>query len=300
MKKISDLLRQIGSLVQSLADEFEADTPSPVEPVVEPANEPVVEPPVELVADSLASKIASTNWPPAIQDFSLAVTEEDKIERANGIIDSTISVGPGHRFLDFGCGEGHVAQAALKFQPAISVGYDVVLPDNKIAVWNQLENNLLLTNSFESVVNNGPYDRILIYDVLDHVDNPVEVLTQLKAVCAPGCSIKIRFHPWCGRHGGHLYKKLNKAFVHLFLTKEEFDSYNVDVKQKVIYPRKTYQSWIDEAEFKTVSCNVERAPIESFFVSDPELVGKFGDLWNKKGLPRDQLEQCFVDYVLKV
>jgi hypothetical protein len=59
---------------------------------------------------------------------------------------------------------------------------------------------------------------------------------EAKAVLSPGGKIYIRTHPWTGRHGGHLYRQLNKAFAHFLLTDDELSTLGVSQEQGILRP----------------------------------------------------------------
>ena len=170
-------------------------------------------------AQTLIDFLQSADWPEAAPAFLICQnTEEDKTERAEGIINYIAENFTNKKFCDFGCGEGHVAREAGKIA-GYSIGYDVV-KDGTLP-WESTEYDYSLTTDFEKIKQNGPYDIILLYDVLDHVKSPEDVLKQVASISNANTKIFVRFHPWIGRHGGHLYKDLNKAWAHLVFTEEE-------------------------------------------------------------------------------
>lgn len=257
---------------------------------------------------ALKKLLESDLWPEAVFGFQIADenSEKDKEERAEGISDILLPPQSGKRFLDFGCGEGHIANYVSK-SAKISVGYDIVKNNKSRFAWEENDEKFLLTTDFKKVEEKGPYDTILIYDVLDHVQNftPQEALAMTKSVLAKGGKIYLRTHPWTSRHGGHVYKKINKAFVHLVFTEEELKSMGVDLdfNLKVMSPQSKYGSWIEESGLKkSVEPEPDLQDIESFFkdntIVKKRILNAFGvNEWGSK--PEWQMKQCFWDYVLE-
>ncbi len=168
----------------------------------------------------LQDLLKSDKWPEAVLEFQIAddTSEEDKTDRAEGIIDILIEESlEGKRFLDFGCGEGHSVKYSSEENASVSVGYDIK-STGKLP-WEQ-DGKFLLTTEFEKVLDKGPFDIVLIYDVLDHAEDPMDVLLKASSVLSPTGTIYLRCHPFSSRHGGHCYRKLNKAFVHLVFSEE--------------------------------------------------------------------------------
>lgn len=261
--------------------------------------------------EELKNLLHSDSWPGAVNDFQIADenNEKDKEERAEGIVNFIFGSEnfDGKKFLDFGCGEGHVAHYIS--QKTFAVGYDLV-PNNTRFVWEEKNNNLLLTTNYDEVKSNGPYDLILIYDVIDHAEDPLDVLKKAKSLLSENGQIYLRCHPWCSRHGGHLYKQINKAFVHLVFDESELLEIGIQpdktIKNKVIYPIVHYEGYIADSGLKIISREIDEQEPESFFsenifvskrikLSLPENNGT-----KKRELfPFFQVKQCFLDFILK-
>jgi 2-polyprenyl-3-methyl-5-hydroxy-6-metoxy-1,4-benzoquinol methylase len=211
------------------------------------------------------------------------------------------------KFLDFGCGEGHVVVEAAQ-KAKISVGYDIK-DDN----WQRftLGENAILSTDWEKVKNHASYDAVLLYDVLDHLkdeDEAVSVLKNIRDVLDDKGKIFVRCHPWCSRHGTHLYQSINRAYLHLCLDEENITKlgYKFLPTIKIIHPLQTYDRWFQAAELHTVSWNVVREQVEPFF-HQPPIAALIKKNWKDspeetlaKGhhYPSWQMEQQFVDYVL--
>jgi SAM-dependent methyltransferase len=252
----------------------------------------------------LKGLLESSKWPEAVFSAQIAdeSSESDKMERAEGISDILLPPFLDKKFLDFGCGEGHVAKHVSK-EAAFSVGYDII---PRGPSWENKNEKLLLTTDFEKVKNEGPYDIILIYDVLDHSqESPEELLLKAKSVLSQEGKIYLRCHPWTGRHGGHAYKKINKAFVHLVFEEKELSELGVvlDYNKKILRPINTYNKAIEDAGLKRSEPEVDTQEVEAFFEENSLIRNR---ILNSLGLatwtsdtPAFQMSQCFLDYVLE-
>lgn len=304
-------LKNMGNLIKNT----KMPEPMPMPTVEETPTVPTVEETHELTEfEKLKKLLHSSDWPAAVNSDLICdiSSEQDKLDRAEGIIDLIIDVNLANKkFLDFGCGEGHVVNKTLEQNPKTSLGYDIVKSDR----WGKWPNPSLLTTNWDEIKNNGPYDIILIYDVLDHIlnESPVNALRKVKEVSAPGCKIYARCHPWCSRHATHLYRKLNKAFLHLVFTDEELDSMGLTERinaRKIIHPLVTYHSWFSEAGINMAHEQVIQKNVEDAFFSQPLIANRIKPHWKDSHLeealrtgtkmPIYQMQQEFVDYVLTV
>jgi 2-polyprenyl-3-methyl-5-hydroxy-6-metoxy-1,4-benzoquinol methylase len=196
-------------------------------------------------------------WPEAVQNLMIVKTETEKITRATNIIYVCLNNEIDNiKLLDFGCGEGHVVQKASQ-KTTLAVGYDIVQQ------WKEGQKGL--TTSLEEVKNQSPYDKILLHDVLDHCSDPVQVLNQVRELLSDTGTIHIRCHPWCSRHGGHLFKTVNKAYAHFFFDDEvnRVLSEGQYPLQKVIHPLSTYCEWINQSQLKSITGSpvIDRPPL---------------------------------------
>ncbi|MGH7329385.1 MAG: class I SAM-dependent methyltransferase, partial [Polyangiaceae bacterium] len=98
------------------------------------------------------------------------------------------SLTPRGRLLDFGCGSGAFARWMAK-----SGGYDVVgLEPFSLGEPMEEPGLLLVRESLESAKKHiGTFDVITLWQVLEHLKNPVEVLEQLKTLVKPGGRIVV-------------------------------------------------------------------------------------------------------------
>jgi 2-polyprenyl-3-methyl-5-hydroxy-6-metoxy-1,4-benzoquinol methylase len=244
-------------------------------------------------------------WPQAVDQKLVCNSESDKFDRAETICDFFIDgIPPNAKFLDFGCGEGHLMSVAAKNGAIKSIGYDIQKTGS--LDWESLDPNFL-TTSFDKVKESGPYDIVVLYDVLDHAEDPVEVLKQAKSVLAREGTIYVRCHPYCGRHGGHMYRQINKAYVHLILDPDELQSVGLvqPTGQKVIYPILTYKKWISDAGLVLINENIIKEEIEDLFRNNLTIKSRIVRWWkdcpdeNTRNFPEWQLGMKFVDYRLQ-
>lgn len=256
----------------------------------------------------LEKLLHSEAWPEAV--FSAQIADEnseaDKAERAEGIADILLPPFSGKKFLDLGCGEGHVAKYVAN-DASVSVGYDISKNEASKLDWEIKKDKFLLTTDFKKVVSEGPYDIVMIYDVTDHsAEDPSSILLKAKSVLADEGRIYLRCHPWTGRHGGHAYRKINKAFVHLVFGDEELSHLGVDLEynRRILFPINTYNKAIDEAGLARESePEIDTQEVEPFFEQNPlvksRILAAFGlNEWTAEK-PVFQMSQCFLDYVLK-
>lgn len=254
--------------------------------------------------DELKNILYSEEWPEAVLDFQIVddENEEEKMDRAEGIIDILVEEElENKKFLDFGCGEGHMAKYASK-EATISVGYDLIKSKKSKLKWESLQEKMLLTTNFKKVQEQAPYDIILIYDVLDHTEDPVAVLNQAKSLLSENGKIYLRTHPWCGRHGGHLYRQLNKAFVHVVFSDKELKKLGLNYEEKtnkVTRPILDYElTYIKESELKIKSKDIEEQDVENFFKNNKLVSDRLKKAIDLEEFPGFQMRQCFHDYVL--
>lgn len=264
--------------------------------------------PVELI-----NLLNSKEWPAAVDPTLICdiTSDQDKEDRAEGILDLIIDAHLENlKFLDFGCGEGHVVNKSKIQNPRMSVGYDIVKSE-KWEKWEKTPNSMF-TDDWSSVKSAGPYNVILMYDVLDHmtgsIDEVVSKLKDVKSVLAPNGKIYVRTHPWCSRHGTHLYHKLNKAYVHLVFSNEELESLGHKQQQvrPIIHPMAEYEGMFTKAGLKVISKQQIKEAVEGFFIKNPTIALRIKKNYSNSpdsslrngAFPTFQLEQQFIDYVL--
>lgn len=251
-----------------------------------------------------------SRWPSAVDPLLIAdpTSEPDKLSRAHAILNMVVTdpITKNTRFLDFGCGEGHIVHSASE-KAEFSAGYDI-----KSHEWNfPKADNMVLTTNFEDVAKHAPYSTVLIYDVLDHVaseEEAIKCLSMVNSILADNGRVFLRCHPWCSRHGTHLYQKLNRAYVHMCLDEVALKNLGYEglPTLKIIHPLQTYNKWIVEAGLKAINNTVVREVVEPFF-QEAVIANLIKAHWKTsydenlssgRRFPYFQCEQQFVDYIL--
>ena len=248
-------------------------------------------------AQTLINLLESQEWPEAAPSFLICdENETDKIDRAEGILDYMNQQFAGKKFCDFGCGEGHVAKVVGK-TASLSVGYDIATTGS--LPWETATDGFMLTKDLEKVKQSAPYDFILLYDVIDHAQDPVKVLQTVKEFCNPDTKVLLRCHSWMSRHATHLYRKINKAWMHLVFTEEELKLMGLDITftQKYFFPIKQQEEWLEKSLFKKISSDVVKCDVEPFF-RRREIIARL-PMQHFKDFPQWQMSQSFNDYVLQ-
>ena len=259
----------------------------------------------------LRTLLGSPEWPIAVPTDLMVDpgSEQDKLDRAEGIVDFIITEPlSDKKLLDFGCGEGHVCkQAAHIGGAAMCVGYDVRRPEASLFSWDKEEDDCLLTTDMDRVKSFAPYDVIVLYDVLDHVQGDHQlVMEQVKTLCHSSTKIYVTCHPWVTRHGGHMYFDINKAFFHLLFTPEEIErlGYTVPAVTQIVRPSQFYPALFSRMGMKIEHAGARVDRVEEFFFKN-ELV--FNRLKNRMQYADEdpnlywaawQMRQTFVDYTL--
>lgn len=241
--------------------------------------------------------ITSDDWPKAVPDEAIPQSESDKIERAETILDIFVTEHlEGLRILDVGCGEGHVARAASERGALKVVGYDI---EEK---WNTPNTEtLILTTEIERAKKNAPFDVVIIYDVIDHIKeaDPVGLLNEVKNSLTSDGRIYLRTHPWCSRHGGHLYDKINKAFLHMCLDETELlRLFGVSTEEvyPITQPTDIYRKWIKSAGLVIKDESMVTQKVEDFFLNPPAALRKRLEYANAD---LSQMSIEYVDYILE-
>jgi len=255
--------------------------------------------------ETLKNALNSPNWPEAVNKNLICDpnSEKDKIERSRGILELMVEENlKGLKILDYGCGEGHVAFTATEYEVEMSVGYDSKSRPN----WEKFEQrpDFLITDSFDETKQNGPYDVIIMFDVIDHLnkETPVEVLNNAKNLLKPGGKIYMRCHPFTSRHATHLYHDINKAYVHLVFTESELrqmvpHSELEEPNSGVIKPIATYNQFIEDAGLTVLNRRDVREAPEEFFKT-PQIAERIKSRVGFNEFPSFQLSLQFIDYCL--
>lgn len=271
------------------------------------SDEPVA-PPVPAEQESfenLKEVLMSDKWPVAANKTLVCDpdNETDKVERSRGVVELMIEGDlTGKKFLDFGCGEGHSAAYVSTKGATLSVGFDINSKgwENRTTV-----DNFKLTQNWDDVVANGPYDYILVFDVLDHIQGttPTEALKKLRAVLSDTGRIYVRTHPFTARHAMHNYHHLNKGYIHLVFTPEETEALleggkHVEPNIGVKLPLATYKKWFEDSNLEIVNSRPVKDTVEPFFKT-PAIANRINKNLGFDQFPEFQMGMQFIDYSLK-
>jgi len=246
--------------------------------------------------DLLNSLLTSNQWPEAVPEYLICSdSNEDKFERAVGIIELLSLNLSGKKVLDFGCGEGHLAYE-VSHKAAFSLGYDIIKSGN--LAWEDGR----LTTDWQKVREAGPYDVIVLFDVLDHTQDAVATLEQLREVCTPDAQIYCRLHPWIGPHAAHYYKSINKSYLHLVFTEDEVRQLGIEpiVMQKVYKPMWNYDQWFKAAGFITTYHMMQQIEVPAFFKENALVRSRLPLSVFENVFPDFQMSQVFHDFTLKM
>lgn len=247
---------------------------------------------------NILDMVKSNMWPAAVNENLIIDrnNEEEKQERAQVIIELFLEESlENKKFLDYGCGEGHVVEAASKLS-TYAVGYDI----KSFSKWNEIN----CISDWNKIVENGPYDVILLFDVLDHLINesPIEALNKIKSITSKNGSVYVRFHPITSRCATHSYHKLNKAFVHLVLNHDQLMQLLPNEEDYIpnngsSRPLKSYEEYIRESGFIIESRNEITEKPEEFF-KNPNIANIIQNKTGFNEFPEFQMSLNFVDYKL--
>lgn len=253
--------------------------------------------------EKLKKALQSDRWPEAVNQTLICDPEStpEKAKRGIGIIELMVEENlKGIKFLDYGCGEGHTTAYAAEKGAKLAMGYD----PKAFSGWDTTKDNLVYTSTSKDVEDNGPYDVILLFDVLDHAtgEDPISVLKKLNSVLTDSGRIYARMHPFTSRHATHLYYELNKAYLHLVFTPQEIAQLIPNSKYEepsvgVTMPIATYNNWVEKSGLKVINRREVKENVEAFF-KIPKIAERIMKATKAGGFPEYQMSLQFIDLVL--
>lgn len=243
-------------------------------------------------------------WPLALDPRLIPRNAASEIQRAFQIAEKINQNTSEARILDFGCGKGYLAKEYSKRSPYV-IGYDIL----EAETWKNTE-TLHFTTDPQEITKSGPYNLIIIYDVLDHINaayDPARTLLGLKEMLTNNGMIYLETHPWTSRHGAHQYElepEFNKAYLHLLLTPEEAGSIDFDhtYTLPILRPMQVYHEWFKQAGLKVQSRTINSSEESLSYFSD-ELIDRIIQVtWNDE-IDRSTAKKIManesITYVLK-
>ena len=246
----------------------------------------------------LRNFLRSKDWPAAVPQNIFNENEEQAATRTlHEIIKTEIK---DKKFLEYGCANGFIPYVTEKLG-ANSIGFDPEKQD-----WSHFDfsENFLLTNQFELVQTQAPYDVILINGFLEFTKNPEEVIKNVKELLSETGEIYLRICPWTNRHATYSYKKMNKAYLHLIFAGEEL--YKLGVQPLKIIPRinsiNYYKSIITNQLLKIKEQNITTEHVEVFFTHQHLLMNRIKENLKKltnEHVTKKMLETQYVDLILQ-
>jgi 2-polyprenyl-3-methyl-5-hydroxy-6-metoxy-1,4-benzoquinol methylase len=267
-------------------------------PVVQASTKPIEspKPPVRPSGysdfDKLRVLVKSPSWPAAVDEKLICTTEDHKIDRAEGVVNGIILTPLiNKKFLDFGCGDNYIADAAASQGAKLAIGYDP----------NPEKRNSRVFSDLGQVVEQGPFDVILLYDVVDHLADPNFVFGELSNLCREGTEVYVTCHPTCSRHGSHFYREFNKAFLQIIFTEEELKDFGLNLEQPVqVVDQAYYNALFRRNKLAFRSLDVRSNPVENFFFSSDLVSKRLKSTLGEKDFARQiwKIRNSFYDYVL--
>jgi len=124
------------------------------------------------------------------------------------------------KVLDYGCSNGGISIAMHELYPEAVYGIDI----NRNGILHAQEEvkNRAISNIFfiayegrKIPFENEFFDTIIMYDVIEHLQNPSDNLLELKRVLKKTGQIYITTFPWYHPHGVHLWNVFPAPWTHL-------------------------------------------------------------------------------------
>lgn len=288
LKEIRDQLRTTLNFVNNILKEGSSEAKGSLQGSEAPDSPPISEKPKE-VKRRLPVPMDDPNWPVALPTGAIVANDSQKWARANTIF-TKFETFRG-KTLDFGCGEGHTT-VALHDQNIQVVGYDNQVYENWVKISSSDE---LFTADWDTIVRDGPYDSILLHDVLDHVEGEEveEALEKVDSVLAEKGRVYVMTHPYSSRHGGHLYTTTNKAYLHLLLDDEDIAQNFPDAppNQQIVKPQGQYQKYLT-SRFTILDKKVIPQTVEPWVITN--LLPAIKERWY------GDLEKSKIEKILKI
>jgi len=247
----------------------------------------------KLSHDFFVNLAQSGLWPKAVNQHRIITNESEKQYRAKCILFDLLDFDlQDQRLLDFGCGDGHLVQEALK-RGANAIGYDP----------NTTCDNDFITNDINIIEKNSKYNILIMYDTIDHIlNNAYNIFIKIANMVHKDGKIIIRTHPFTSIHGTHLYESLNLAYVHLFLTQQQIIKLGgkpLDTLQ-LYNPEAFYEKMIFDAGTVLIDKKIVRTELPKF-IDQNDVLDYLLQVFALEGIDtrqklRNLLSIQFIDY----
>jgi hypothetical protein len=250
----------------------------------------------------LLELLHSDAWPAALEPqlYCDEGSESDEIIKADGILELVLAdFISGAKVLDFGCGSGYLPmRAATQFGARFAIGYDIV--DSFAERCKPF-----CTTNLERIAAGAPYDLIIANDVIDHLEGStiVQTMRSISELTARSGRIFVRCHPFCSRHATHLFKVINKAFIHLIFSPRELAmlGFRGLPHLRTLLPRLDYRRDFTRAGLIWEEEFIVRDEVEDFFMTNPLLAPRLLRAFRGtvETVKPQHLEVQLVDYILR-
>lgn len=128
---------------------------------------------------------------------------------------------------DVGCGDGVIDLGVVhRGRPAMLVGYDIrpvdieglVAAATAAGIEQPLPDNLnfMVSEADRIPAVNDSFDIVYSWSVFEHVDKPVQMLSEIRRILRPDGVLFLQLWPFFySQHGGHLWPHYDEGFPHL-------------------------------------------------------------------------------------
>jgi SAM-dependent methyltransferase len=117
-----------------------------------------------------------------LEDAEYVGTWKSRAKQARQLLERLIHFGGSGRLLDIGAGSGILVEAALQ----LGFAAEGVEPSAWLQAQSATRRLPVHHGTLPHSEIHGPYDTVTIIDVIEHVSNPVELLTATKQIMRPG------------------------------------------------------------------------------------------------------------------
>lgn len=221
-------------------------------------------------------KFTKDDWPKAIENAKLGITEKDEIERCENLIDSFDMNVEGKKILYLNRYRYNKMSKYLLYRKAKKVDTDLI--ENEI------------------------YDIVILDKFLDEDKFHIEMMESVVNQCDKNTILYIHCHPWTSRHGGmsKFGDMTNKAYIHLIMNEKE-------AKEKGIYynlnkfenPKEYYKLLFNMNNLDIISSTEIKRNLENYFNKNKEFL-KIKSKILKANSFENILEIEFINFSLKL